>query len=146
MTIILNKGEYGHWSDFDCVDVLNQVASACLKSEGYDTSVELSVSFSDEEEIREANRSFRGKDAPTDVLSFPMLEFDYEDGIPAPIDETMDENPDTGELLLGDIMLCIPRVVSQAEEFGHSIKREYAFLLAHSMLHLLGYDHQTEEE
>ena len=96
--------------------------------------------------IQEANRNFRQIDRVTDVLSFPMQPF------PAPakydfLEEADDAfHPETGELLLGDILICIPRMLEQAEEFGHGVKREYAFLIAHSMLHLLGYDHMTPEE
>lgn len=111
----------------------------------YDTQVSLLIT--DDEGIREMNRQFRGIDSPTDVLSFPLQEF------PAPGDfsqineEGSDEfDPDSGELLLGDIVINADRVISQAEEYGHSRKREYAFLIAHSILHLTGYDHMDEEE
>ena len=92
------------------------------------------------------NRQFRGIDAPTDVLSFPMIPFE------TPADyQILDQDEsffdlDTEELLLGDIMISAERVISQAEDYGHSIKREFCFLVAHSMLHLLGYDHMVPEE
>ena len=93
------------------------------------------------------NRQFRSIDEATDVLSFPLQEY------PAPGDfsqideEGSDEfDPDSGELLLGDIVINADRVISQAEEYGHSQKREYAFLIAHSILHLTGFDHMEEEE
>ena len=92
------------------------------------------------------NMEFREIDRPTDVLSFPMV--DYEE--PGKFDFLEDAfecfNPETGELMLGDIVISKEKVVEQAEEFGHSIEREYAFLIAHSMLHLTGYDHMEEEE
>ena len=94
----------------------------------------------DKDGIQEANREFREIDRPTDVLSFPMLDF------PAAGDfselEHMNDitNPETDEVVLGDIVLCVPKI------YEHSVKREYAFLIAHSMLHLMGYDHMEEEE
>ena len=98
------------------------------------------------EQIQEMNVNFRNIDRATDVLSFPMV--DYE--VPGEFDflEYRDDcfNPETGELVLGDIVISKEKVISQAEEFGHSIKREYAFLIAHSMLHLSGYDHMEENE
>ena len=111
----------------------------------YDAQVSLLIT--DDEGIREMNRQFRQIDAPTDVLSFPLQEF------PAPGDfsqideEGSDEfDPDSGELLLGDIVINKDRVISQAEEYGHSLKREYAFLIAHSILHLTGFDHMEDGE
>ena len=111
----------------------------------YDTQVSLLIT--DDEGIRELNRQFRGIDAPTDVLSFPLQEY------PAPGDfsqineEGSDEfDPDSGELLLGDIVINADRVIEQAQEYGHSQRREYAFLIAHSLLHLTGYDHMEDEE
>ena len=105
------------------------------------------VLATDEGKLSDApNLEFRGIDRPTDVLSFPMLdyetpgEFDFLEERPDCFD------PETGELALGDIMISKEKVVEQAEEYGHSILREYAFLIAHSMLHLTGYDHMEEEE
>ena len=123
-----------------------QVIDAVLDQEGCPYECEVSLVLSGEAEIQEANRNFRQIDRVTDVLSFPMQPF------PAParydfLEEADDAfHPETGELLLGDILICIPRMLEQAEEFGHGVKREYAFLIAHSMLHLLGYDHMTPEE
>ena len=102
--------------------------------------------LTDNSGIHEVNRQFRGIDAPTDVLSFPMIPFE------TPADyQILDQDEsffdlDTEELLLGDIMISAERVISQAEDYGHSIKREFCFLVAHSMLHLLGYDHMVPEE
>ena len=109
----------------------------------YDTQISLLIT--DDEGIRELNRQFRGIDAPTDVLSFTLQEY------PAPGDfsqineEGSDEfDPDSGELLLGDIVINADRVIEQAREYGHSLDREMAFLTGHSMLHLMGYDHMTK--
>ncbi len=106
-----------------------------LKYEGFGNPVEVSVTFTDNEGIRSLNASFRGIDSPTDVLSFPLTDFDGGD------------EPPTNEktLPLGDIVISLERAREQAEEFGHSFEREVAFLTVHSMLHLLGYDHVRGE-
>ena len=93
------------------------------------------------------NLEFRQIDRPTDVLSFPMAEYDAPADFSC-IDEESDDlfDPESGELMLGDIVISKDRVLSQAEQYGHSPKREYAFLIAHSMLHLFGYDHMEDEE
>ncbi|MBQ9935923.1 MAG: rRNA maturation RNase YbeY [Lachnospiraceae bacterium] len=108
---------------------------------------EVNVFFTDNDGIKEINNMHRGIDAPTDVLSFPMCEFvnigDFYNLEDNPIDYF---NQDTGELILGDIILNIDRIVSQAQEYGHTKRRETAFLTAHSMLHLFGYDHIDDEE
>ena len=103
--------------------------------------------FTDNEAIREINKENRDIDAPTDVLSFPIGEY----SVPGFFDDLEEEqpevfHPDTGELMLGDIVISVERVVSQAKEFGHSEERELGFLLAHSVLHLCGFDHMEEEE
>lgn len=110
----------------------------------YEASVNLVIT--DNEEIKRVNTEFRDILAPTDVLSFPMIPFET----PADYDLVEEDDSyfdmDTGELLLGDIMISVEKVFAQAEEYGHSVKREFCFLVAHSMLHLLGYDHMTPEE
>ena len=119
--------------------LLEAAAVAALKGEGMDPEpVSLSVSFVGKEEIRELNKNYRGVDRQTDVLSFPL----YEKGcIPEAEDLEEDE-----ELAIGDVVICEEVCEAQAKEYGHSVKREFAFLVAHSMLHLSGYDHMTEEE
>ena len=108
---------------------------AALENERFKYDPLISVTFTDNEGIREKNREFRGIDAPTDVLSFPM--YDFKKG----------EKPGPGEICeLGDIVLSLERAAEQAEEFGHSYERECAFLTVHSVLHLLGYDHVNSEE
>lgn len=97
---------------------------------------EVSVTFVTDEEIQEINRTYRDKDQPTDVLSFPMYEADEVE-----IEVADEEEP----LLLGDIIISIPRAKAQAEEYGHSFDRELGFLLVHGFLHLIGYDHDHEE-
>ena len=110
----------------------------------YETEVNLLLTMNDE--IHEMNRDFREIDRATDVLSFPMIEYP-EAGNFAFIEDRIEYfNPETGELMLGDIVISKEKVISQAEEYQHSIEREYAFLIAHSMLHLFGYDHIEEAE
>lgn len=123
-----------------------RVVRKILEMEKCPCDAQVNLVLTDNEEIRRVNSQFRQIDAPTDVLSFPMIPFE------TPADYTIVEDDesyfdlDTDELLLGDIMISVDRVFAQAEEYGHSVTREYCFLIAHSMLHLLGYDHMTSEE
>lgn len=111
----------------------------------YEAEVNLVLTTNDE--IREMNRMFRQIDKATDVLSFPMLEYEVPGDFTKFEDQTEDAfNPETGELILGDIVISKDKVLEQAEAYGHSPRREFAFLIAHSMLHLFGYDHMEEEE
>jgi probable rRNA maturation factor len=109
-----------------------------LRYEGQTGSYEVSVTFIDNAGIHELNREYREKDRPTDVLSFPMWEGD-EEGIG-------DIDPNGEAVLLGDIILSVEKAMAQAQEYGHSIERELAFLSVHSTLHLIGYDHETSED
>lgn len=128
---------------FDITDKLKELITLAAKTAldymGFDRDAEISVMFTDNEGIRVLNAQHRGIDRATDVLSFPMLE--YDDG------EMFDDPGDIeDELCLGDIVISLERAAEQAEEYGHSFEREVGFLTVHSMLHLLGYDHMTEEE
>ena len=115
--------------------LIRKAVRGTLECEHFDRDAMVSVTFTDNEGIREKNREFRGIDAPTDVLSFPM--YDMKNGdVPAP-----------GEICeLGDIVLSLERAAEQAETYGHSYERECAFLTVHSVLHLLGYDHVNSEK
>ena len=134
--------------DFEGMEELVTVLLEAVLSEEkcpYEAQVNLLVT--DNEGIREYNRRFRRIDSPTDVLSFPNREFEK------PGDFEIDENeeadyfdPDTGELILGDIIISVDKVKEQAHSYGHSARRELAFLTAHSMLHLCGYDHELPDE
>ena len=115
--------------------LVKKAVKGALKFEKFKYSAEVSVTFTDNEGIRELNREHRDKDSATDVLSFPMYNF-VEGETPA--------DEDTAEL--GDIVISLERALEQAKEFGHSLKREIAFLTVHSVLHLLGYDHEISEE
>ena len=118
-----------------------------LDTEGFPYEAEVNLTLVDKDRIHEINRVMRQIDRPTDVLSCPMIEYaepaDF-DGVEHQFDDCV--NPDTEEVLLGDIVICVESVYEQAEEYGHSVKREYAFLITHSMLHLMGYDHMVPEE
>ena len=105
---------------------------ATLTNEGYDDYAEVNVTLVDDDEIRSINLTFRGLDASTDVLSFPM----GENGV-------YDRNPETGAEILGDIVISMDHAIYQSSLYGHSLEREIAFLTAHSMLHLLGYNHEN---
>lgn len=133
---------------FNEEELLAVLVRAVISSEKVPYSdVTVNLTFTDEETIKETNRDFRNMDSVTDVLSFPAVEFERPadfTGIKKGDPEYFDA--DTGELILGDIMICVKRAREQAEEYGHSFRREIAFLITHSLLHLLGYDHETDEE
>lgn len=133
--------------DFDVKKVAELVVSAVLEYVQCPYEAEISLLLTHNDEIREMNREHRGIDRATDVLSFPMLEFDSPADFSRIDEETADVfDPESGELMLGDIVISVDKVLAQAEEYGHSPKREYAFLIAHSMLHLCGYDHMEDGE
>ena len=115
--------------------LIRRAVIASLEYEGFANDTEVSLTFTDNEGIKALNSEFRGIDRPTDVLSFPLT--DYE-GSAFPVDEP--------KASLGDIVISLERAREQADEFGHSFEREVAFLTVHSMLHLLGYDHVNSEE
>ena len=129
-----------------CEELAGKVIEAALDYVDCPYEAEVNLLLTENQEIQEMNRAFRQIDRATDVLSFPMV--DYE--TPGKFDflEESDAyfHPETGELILGDIVISKEKVIAQAEEYGHSIEREYAFLIAHSMLHLFGYDHMEEDE
>ena len=114
--------------------LVRRCCNAALVCENFPYDAEISVSFVDNEQIHELNAKYRNIDAPTDVLSFPLGE-----------NNEYDRNEETGAMTLGDIVISIPKAVEQAERYGHSFQREVGFLTVHSMLHLLGYDHETDK-
>ena len=131
MEIILDDRQDKIKVSEDLLEKIHDIIVETLHYEGYDYNYEVSLSFVDNEEIHELNREYRGVDRSTDVLSFPLLtdEFDVE------IEEES----------LGDIVISLERALEQSEEYNHSFEREVCFLVCHSMFHLLGYDHDTEE-
>lgn len=127
--------------------IINDVVEEALDYVKCPYDAEVNVLLTDNEGIRQINLDMRRIDNPTDVLSFPMCDFETP-GDFSGLENTPEEyfNPDTGELMLGDIVISVEKVKEQAEKYGHSETRELAFLAAHSMLHLSGYDHMEEEE
>lgn len=123
--------------NYELKHVVRRAIEAALDYEDFLYGAEVSVTFCDNEYIRKINKEFRNKDTATDVLSFPMYNFDDEDEMPL--------NPD-GSLTLGDIVISIERAREQAREVGNTTLREIAFLAVHSTLHLLGYDHERSKE
>lgn len=120
------------------INELIKVCQTVLDMEEWDFDAEISITFTDNENIREINRDYRNIDRATDVLSFPMLDFREE------IDFELEA--EDGKVMLGDIVISLERAEEQAQELNHSLRRELAFLVAHSMLHILGYDHVDDPE
>lgn len=146
MSIIFEQ-EVEYSLDFNAEELIHQVVDAALDYMNCPYEANVNVLFTDNAGIHEMNREFRNIDRETDVLSFPMI--DYE----TPADfSRLEEDPDSyfdpesGELLFGDIVISLEKAEAQSKEYGHSMKREVAFLIAHSMLHLGGYDHMEDEE
>lgn len=131
---------------FDCEKLARKVVCEAMDYENCPYEAEVNLLLTMNEDIHAMNREFRGIDRATDVLSFPMV--DYEAAGVFDFLETADEyfHPETGELMLGDIVISKEKVTEQAKEYGHSEEREFAFLVAHSMLHLFGYDHIEDGE
>ena len=132
---------------FDTQKLVDRIMDTVMEMDHcpYETTVNLLIT--DNEGIRAYNRDYRGLDTETDVLSFPNICFEHTaDFTAAEADGADCFDPDSGELILGDIILSAERVFSQAKEYGHSVLREFAFLTAHSMFHLCGYDHMEEQD
>lgn len=126
-----------------------KVIEHILQKEGCPFDCEVNLTMTDNDGIQAVNKEFRDMDKPTDVLSFPNCDFDT----PGEFSQFRDEdvffdcfNPENDYFVLGDIMISRDKMLAQAEEYGHGVTREYAFLIAHSVLHLIGYDHMVEEE
>lgn len=131
MELLINNRQEGHEISKELVGLLEKIALACLKYEDWDLQYEISLSLVDNSEIRELNKVYRGIDESTDVLSFPLV--------------GDNQTIDMGEKLLGDIIISVEKAIEQAGEYNHSFEREMGFLMAHSMFHLMGYDHHTDE-
>ncbi|HHW28723.1 MAG TPA: rRNA maturation RNase YbeY [Syntrophomonadaceae bacterium] len=137
MQLLINEKQNQIQVDNEIKELLKRALETVLEGEAFSQdfidAVEVSMVLTDDAEMAELNSYYRGVEGTTDVLSFPMM------------DDQPSEDP-TGEFLLGDIVISVPRAKAQAEEYGHSLAREMVFLAVHGMLHLLGYDHMTEEE
>lgn len=118
--------------------IIEKAIEHSLSNEKFEKECEVGVTLVDNERIHEINKEYRSIDKPTDVLSFPLIDFNKENDDPFDYDE--------GYLMLGDIIISIEKAADQAEEYGHSIEREVGYLCVHSVLHLLGYDHENEDE
>ncbi|MCI8402968.1 MAG: rRNA maturation RNase YbeY [Lachnospiraceae bacterium] len=133
--------------ELPCEELLRRCLAAVMEEEKCPYEAQVEMVITDNASIREVNREFRHVDAATDVLSFPMIEYkspsDFSD-----LEERAREyfDPDSGELMLGDMMISAEKVKEQAVLYGHSVEREFAFLTVHSLLHLCGYDHMEEED
>lgn len=134
--------------EFDVNDLIESLTKAVIKAEKMPyENVTLNVTFTDDETIQQVNKEFREIDKATDVLSFPAIDFEKTSNFSFINGDEADYfEPDTGELILGDIMISLEHAHAQAVEYGHSFRREIAFLITHSLLHLLGYDHMDDDE
>ena len=146
MTFFVETDDNAEIPGIDYEALFQDVAREALKYTDCPYECEVGLTITDDAVIREVNKEYRDIDKATDVLSFPFLEFDA----PGDFDKAAGSspdciNPDTGELMLGDIMISADRVTAQAEEYGHSAEREFAFLIAHSMVHLQGFDHMDTD-
>jgi probable rRNA maturation factor len=131
----------------DIKEHFQRVAEAVLNAEGCPYEAEINLLIVDDETIREMNRTARDIDRATDVLSFPMVQYAHPSDFSELEEGEADAfNPETGELMLGDIVISADRVLAQAAEYGHSVLREFSFLIVHSVLHLIGYDHISVDE
>lgn len=121
----------------DIISLVEKVIEASLRYENFNKKSEISVAFVDNKQIQELNKAYRNIDSPTDVLSFPLVDFNNDKDDPYVYD---------GEfLVLGDIVISLEKAKEQANSYGHSLEREIGFLCVHSVLHLLGYDHNNEQ-
>ncbi|WP_276210301.1 rRNA maturation RNase YbeY [Heyndrickxia coagulans] len=137
MTLSLDMMDETNELEAEHLELVRTLLDYAARQEGVEDGTELSITFTDNEGIREINRDYRGKDQPTDVISFALEEMGEGE-----IEITGAEIP----RVLGDIIISVPRAKEQAEEYGHSFERELGFLAVHGFLHLLGYDHMTKED
>ena len=141
------ENEAGCEFPFPIEETVDRVIRKALEVEKCPYEAEINLLITDAEGLRAYNKEYRGISKETDVLSFPGVDYDAPaDFSVALADQNSYFNPETEEIMLGDIILCSDRIFSQAKEYGHSILREFAFLIVHSILHLLGYDHMEAEE
>ena len=132
--------------DFDYEEAAKSIIEQTLDYLECPYEVQVNLTLTDNEGIRELNNEFRQIDRPTDVLSFPLVDYEEPNVFPENIEDVAEDyfDLDTGELMLGDIIISLEKCKQQAAEYGHSVLREYSFLIVHSMLHLFGYDHMEE--
>ena len=147
MNLVIEK-ETDDGFDFDFEKAAEDIIDRALCYLECPYEVQLNLTLTDNEGIREINKEYRQIDRPTDVLSFPLVGFEEPNVFPENLEEEAEDyfDLDTGELMLGDIIISVEKCKEQAKEFGHSELREYSFLIVHSILHLFGYDHMEDEE
>lgn len=143
---IFIENEYGGPIDISYEDIIKSVIEEAIDFVHCPYECEVNVTITDNETIKEINNKQRGIDKATDVLSFPLVEYNTPGDLSHLEDSYEEFNPDSGELMLGDIVISYDKVLEQAQEYNHSEKRELAFLTAHSMLHLFGFDHMKDDE
>ena len=147
MDLIIEK-ETDESMDFDLEESARFIILKALEHLECPYEVQINLTLTDDEGIREFNREYRNIDSATDVLSFPLVDYDAPNCFPKDIEERAEDyfDLDSGELMLGDIIISVERCKAQAKEYGHSELREYSFLILHSILHLFGYDHMEDAE
>lgn len=133
--------------NIDYERIADVVINKALDYEDCPYETEINLFLTDNEGIRQINKEYRQIDSPTDVLSFPMVDYTKPSDFSL-LEESAEDyfNPESGELILGDIIISVEKVYEQSKEFGHSLEREFGFLICHSMLHLFGYDHMEFDE
>ena len=147
MNLVIEK-ETDPGFDFDCEEAARFIIDKALEYLKCPYETELNLTLTDNESIRQINSEYRQIDKPTDVLSFPLIDFKEPNVFPEDLEERAEDyfDLDTGELMLGDIIISVEKCREQAEEFGHSVLREFSFLIVHSILHLFGFDHMEDGE
>ena len=140
------ENEYGNTIDIDYESIISSVVTEAIDFVNCPYECEVNVTIVGNDRIKDINSEQRNIDKATDVLSFPLIAYDIAGDFSKIENDLSCFHPDTGELMLGDIVISYDKVISQSEEYNHSRKRELAFLTAHSMLHLFGYDHMADDE
>lgn len=147
MNLLIEK-ETDDSFDFDYEEAAKSIIEQALDYLKCPYEVQLNLTLTDNEGIHAINKEYRKIDRPTDVLSFPLVDYPEPNVFPDDLEEMAEDyfDLDTGELMLGDIIISVEKCKEQAKEYGHSELREYSFLIVHSMLHLFGYDHMEDDE
>lgn len=147
MNLVIEK-ETDDSFDFDYEEAAKSIIDQALDYLNCPYEVQLNLTLTDNEGIHAINKEYRQIDRPTDVLSFPLVNYPEPNVFPESIEDDAEDyfDLDTGELMLGDIIISVEKCKEQAKEYGHSELREYSFLIVHSMLHLFGYDHIEDDE
>lgn len=146
MTLTIEKETELNLLDFDYEALANKVIQFTIEYEKFPYEAEIDLLLVDDKAIQEINHQYREINKSTDVLSFPLISYKLPGDFSQIESDNDNFNPDSGEALLGDIIISVEKVQEQALAYGHTLEREFAFLIVHSMLHLFGYDHMEAEE